>query len=210
MGEVTVGDPNAPGLKEYEKQVGISRQRYWKDQREHSLNQLLVQALQEKGVDSSYIGRTRLLPIEYCIRGFHHATDVLIFSDDDFRDIDLAFDRVVNVDQYIDGLAAGINPTSLKERPVLGVPSEGKIITPIKMLLKGYWGWFSEKNIDGKKEPISKVWPYKAKLSNLGFGENSYLGFYARRTDGKLGWAYFPVRTGEKSKLERFLERERK
>lgn len=205
-GGTGVGDPNAHWLKKYEKLVEKSQRMFWKNQKEQPLGRLLVLALQEKGVDKSYIEGARFLPIGYCIRGFHHATDVIIFSDNDFKSINLAFDKKVNLDRYIDGLTTGVNPSLLKKRPLLGASSEGRIVVPVNMLSKGYWAWFSEANIEGKREPISEVWPYEAGLSDLGFGENPYLGFYARRTDGKLGWTYFPIRTEEKSKLETLLK----
>ncbi len=226
-----IGDSNgnAPWLKsrawkKYEKRVEKSRRMFWKNQEELPLNQLLVLALQEKGVSNSYIKRARYLPIEYCIRGPHYATDGIIFSDDDFRRVNLALDYKVNLDRYIDGLTAGVNPTLLIKRPVLGASSEGRIIVPVNMLSKGYWAWFSEANIEGKREPICEVWPYEAGLSDWGFSENpyqyhygylgfyarrrdsGYLGFYARRKDGKLGWTYFPFRSEEKSKLEKLLK----
>ena len=153
------------------------------------LNNLLKDALKDKSVDKNWIKKSRYIPIEDCTRGFHRATDVLIFNREDFREVPLEFEKTVDIKEYMKGVSGLVDPRQLEVRPVLYPPKSGKTPQQVDVLSKGYWGWFSEMTIEEEhklhmgnayvqKEPIAEVWKYEPSISSS--DGKSYLAFYSK------------------------------
>jgi hypothetical protein len=158
---------------------------------QRSLNGLLKKALKDRGVDKDWIKKSKYIPIEDCTRGFHRATDVLIFNGEDFREVTLESDKPIDINEYMKGVSGLVDPHQLRVRPVLYPPKSGKTPQQIDILSKGYWGWFSERTIEEDyklhmresyslkgAEPIAEVWEYEPRVSS--FNGKPYLAFYSK------------------------------
>ncbi|MBR9675711.1 hypothetical protein GOV05_01750 [Candidatus Woesearchaeota archaeon] len=174
------------------------------------LNTLLKQALKEKEVSEDYIEKAGYLPVSNEIRGFHRATDVLIYSEDDFREVDFYFDKEVGVellDIYIRGLQTLTSPKFVEdEYPIISTTDTGNnVLSPIEVLTKGYWGWFSTQDIHGEVDPISEAWVYEPSIKDYSFN-NPFVSFYAKKSDGDIGWVTFPIKKEETENIESLLK----
>jgi len=192
MGDTTGGGELTPELVMEMSRVESSREDYNNLlYQQRSLNDLLKNALKDRGVDKDWIKESKFIPIEDCTRGFHRATDVLIFNREDFREVPLEFAKPVDIKEYMEGVSGLVDPRQLEVRPVLYPPKSGKTPQQVDMLSKGYWGWFSERTIEedykfhmGEShnlkgaEPIAEVWGYEPKVSSCD-GE-PYLAFYSK------------------------------
>ena len=207
------GDFEAPWFKAYQRKVEKLRRKYWEKQKSSELNALLIEALSQEKKDKDYVEKAKFIPTGYIIAGFHYATEVLISSEDDFRKLPFGFSEKVDIDKYICAviMQGGINPQLLKERPFISLPSEGRNICSVELLREGFHGWFSEKNIEGKKEPTTEISDYKIEIRDWNLPHSGlHLAFYARRTDGRIGWTYFPVRKEDRVQLEEDLAKIRR
>jgi hypothetical protein len=155
------------------------------------LNNLLKDALKDKGVDKNWIKKSRYIPIEDCTRGSHRATDVLIFNREDFREVPLEFAKPVDIKEYMEGVSGLVDPHQLEIRPIAYPPKSGKTPQQVDILSEGYWGWFSEMTIEEEHkfhmgeshslkgaEPIAEVWKYEPSISSA--DGKSYLAFYSK------------------------------
>ena len=192
MGDTTGDGELTPELVMEMNRIKNSRDDY-NDKlfKETPLNNLLKGALKNKDVDDNWVKKSKYIPIEDCTRGFHRATDVLIFNREDFKQITLESDKPINVKKYMEGISALVDPHQLEIRPVLYSPNTGKTPQQIDILSKGYWGWFSERTVEEEhdfltgeshnwkgKEPIAEVWKYEPRISSA--DGIPYLGFYSK------------------------------
>ena len=135
---------------------------------------------------------------------------MLIYRRDEFGQILFGADKKIDLEKFMIGTSALTDTHQLEVRPFLRSPEVSKVKQKIDVLLRGYWGWYSQENVMGKNEPIAEVWKYEPQIdSSNGI---SYLRFYSKRGDwregtfGKLlekplatrsmvkvGWVYFPV-----------------
>jgi len=189
----TTGDDGelTPQLVMEEIRVEGSREDYNKLVfQSRGLHSLIKKALKNKGVNKDWIKRARMIPIEDCTRGFHRATDVLIYNRDDFRELTFGLYEKADVTKYMNGVAGLIDPHQLEVRPVFLPPDSGKVKQPMDVLLRGFWGWYSERTIEEehkllmgepytKKEPIAEVWKYEPSISAC--DDKAYLAFYTKQ-----------------------------
>lgn len=216
------GDVVTPAVMSEILRVEGSREYYKKRLfQSEKLNSLLKCALKEKGVSNRWIKKAWYIPIEDCTRGSRRATDVLIYSKDDFREISFGLHEPIDIAKYMKGVAGHVDPHQLEVRPSLYPPNAGKVTQSIDVLLRGFWGWYSESNCPtgsdirngkfwGKKEPIAEVWEYEPSISSC--DGISYLAFYTKIGSWlkgvrkvEVGWVYFPVEKQYEEALQTLL-----
>lgn len=165
------------------------------------LNSLIKGALEKKGVYQGWIKESRMIPIEDCTRGSHRATDVLIYNRDDFRELTFGLYKKLDVKKFMGGVTAHTDSHQLEVRPTFYPSYSGKVKQRIDVLLRGFWGWYSERTIEEEqrflqykgdflgrepiigKEPIAEVWKYRPSVSNTSEGV-PYLAFYTKEGCG--------------------------
>jgi len=210
-----LGDSNNQFLKELEATRKQSRQQYWENQQQipllnlegDSTKKLITIELLENGVTTDYIKDARYFVHAKDCRGWYNpTTEIVVFGKNEFKDVELTFDREFALDDYLEGLYRALDPKTISERPrVLSPKDEGFKVT-VKMLNKAFYGWLGDARVDGSYKPICELSESKPKVVlERTIGGEFYTSFTAKREDGRIAWSYFPL-NGENFKPLEFAD----
>lgn len=205
-------------LSTYHKIVASSQEQLHKTQEPITLQNFspeieieIRKALLEHSESPDYTDNASFLPISCGVSGRHKIVNILIFREQDFHIIDFGFSKHVETDQHIGGLSPSINLSLIERRPLLRLVSDSTVKDGIPVLSKWYLGWVSEKTIDNDYKPAVHLCACRVKVCSFPlrnpFPAILYTSFYSKLSDGRLGWAYFPIDLSEEDKFKKLFEK---